>query len=619
MGIVVALVPEGLLPTMTLSLAMGSLRMARANVLVKGLSAVEAMGALHAICTDKTGTLTFNRLAIARLVAPQGAELTGSAQRLAFLRLALIASEVRREQGAFRGDPLDVAVAEHYEHEGGSADGVIGCTRRHLAFDAHMRREGGVYAGEGEALVAIKGAWESLRPLVTHQAPEPGASPEPADESCLAQADALVNGMARQGLRVIALAGRHLPAPPLPDVPRETLEHRLVLHGFLALEDPLRPEVPAAVAQCHRAGIRVLLVTGDHPETAEAIARQAGIVPAVAGAGAHTMTGAELERLRESELVERLRAGATLFARTTPEQKMKIVLALRHMGLVVGMTGDGVNDAPALKAADVGIAMGLRGTDVAREAAQVILLDDNFASIVRGIAEGRAVFHNLQKFTRYVLTHNGAQLVPYLAYILFPIPLPLSVLHILSIDLGTDMAPAIALGQEPAEADAMERPPRGPREPLLSAAVVGLSYGFLGLIEAAWALFLFFLVLVQGGWVFGQVPPATDPLVRSAMGIALVTIVLMQAGTLVTCRSTRHSGLDAGLLRNRLIVLGFALQAAFAVGVLYFPPLAALMGTGPVSLGVFALAWLGIPLVLGADTLRKLALRAREVRFAPGL
>jgi sodium/potassium-transporting ATPase subunit alpha len=654
MGIIVALVPEGLLPTFTLSLAMGSLRMARVNVLVKGLNAVEAMGALHVICTDKTGTLTLNRLSITRIVAPQGGADLPPGQRQAFLRLALVASEVHRERGAFHGDPLDVAVAELYEREGGRADEITARTRRHFAFDVRMRREGGIYAagpsGGGETLFALKGAWESLRPLVTHfsvpgagagagavpsSAPgaAPGGEPLPADEARLAEADALVSRLAGQGLRVLALTWRHLPRPPAPDVPREALEHRLVLEGFMGLEDPLRPEVPAAVAQCHRAGIRVVLVTGDHPETAEAIARKAGIVPgapaSAPGAATGTapgdlpttITGPALERLRETELVERLRAGAAVFARTTPEQKMKIVLALRRMGLVVGMTGDGVNDAPALKAADVGIAMGLRGTDVAREAAQVILLDDNFASIVRGVAEGRTIFRNLQKFTNYVLVSNGPEIIPYLLYIVLPVPLALNIIQILSIDLGTDIVPSMALGQEPPDADAMEQPPRSRHERLLTLAVVAHSYLFLGLIQAAWALFLFFLVLTQGGWQYGQELPGSDPLVRSGMGIALASIMISQVGNFVGRRAVRGSGIDLGLLRNRLTLIGFAMEIGFAWGVLYFPPLAAVMGTGPVELHVFALAWAGIPLLFGADYLRKRLLAIWEQRRggeAPG-
>jgi sodium/potassium-transporting ATPase subunit alpha len=281
------------------------------------------------------------------------------------------------------------------------------------------------------------------------------------------------------------------------DEREESLAHGLSLLGFIVLDDPLRPEVPEAMRRCRRAGIDVVLITGDHPETARAIAARAEMLPSD---DARVLTGDLLERCSQKELKQALANGTRVFARTTPEQKMKIVTALKDMGWVVGMTGDGVNDAPALKAADVGIAMGERGTDVARETAAIVLLDDNFASIVNGIEEGRAIFDNMKKFTSYVLVSNGPEILPYLLYILFPIPLALGIIHILLIDLGTDIVPSMALGQEPPEPDGMERPPRGRDERLLSRSLLVHSYGFLGSIEAVYALGLFFLVLVQGGW-----------------------------------------------------------------------------------------------------------------------
>ena len=616
LGIIVANVPEGLLPTFTLSLAMGSLRMARKNVLVKSLTAVEALGAVHAICTDKTGTLTRNTLAATRLAdALRGGSVPPERER-AMLRLALIASDVRPRGGGYSGDPLDVAIAERYRQAGGDPDEIASRTLRHFPIDIRKRREAGLYGYQEEDLFAIKGAWEALRPLVRTIEDSGSGRAAPADASRLALADAAMAGLAAQGLRVIALAHHRL-APGTPrDALEETLERELVLSGFIGLEDPLRPEVPGAVAVCRQAGIRVILITGDHPQTAQAIARQAGILAEAPADARALITGQELERLREHELIERLREGTCIFARTTPEQKMKIVLALKRMGWVTAMTGDGVNDAPALKAADVGIAMGVRGTDVAREAAQIILLDDNFASIVAGVAEGRTIFRNVQNFTAYVLASNVPEIVPFLLYILFPVPLALTVLQILCIDLGTDIVPAMGLGQEPPDPEVMRHPPRGRNQRLLSRRVITVAYLFLGLIEAGYSILLFFLVLVLGGWRYGAPLADSAPLYWSATGVTLASTILMQIANVIGRRSRMRSGLDRGLFRNGLMLLGIGLELVFAWSILHVPPLQTVLHTGPVSPWVFALSFLGIPLLLGCDALRKVWVRRSVVRPA---
>ena len=603
MGIIVANVPEGLLPTFTLSLAMGSLRMARKNVLVKGLSAVEALGAVHVICTDKTGTLTRNQLTLTCLAGPGGEALDDPAGRVDLLQRALYASQLRPGEGGWSGDPLDVTIAARLELAGGDPAACAGAVQRHFAFDVDSRRAAGVAATADGVIFAVKGAWEVIKPRLTACQAAPGATPSTLSPAQLDAAEAVVHRLAGQGLRVIAVAWRPL-CTAETEANQEELEQGLILGGFLGIEDPVRPEVPAAVATCGRAGIAVIMITGDHPDTALAVAHNSGIVAENADLTA-VVTGDRLEELTEAELAEELEAGIRVFARTTPEQKMKIVAALKTLDKVVAMTGDGVNDAPALKAADVGIAMGRGGTDVARAAAQIILLDDNFASIVAGIEEGRTVFANIRKFTNYVLVSNGPEILPYLLYILLPVPLALTVIQILTIDLGTDIIPSMALGQEPPDPEEMKRPPRERGQGLLTRALIVHSYLFLGLLEAAWSLALFFLVLVQGGWQWGVELAGGDPLYRSATGIALATILLMQIGNLLGRRYRRRSGLDRGLFTNRLLLLGIVVQVVFSAALLYWPPVQRVLGTGPVDPEIYLLAGCGIPLIFGLDYLRK--------------
>ena len=591
LGIIVANVPEGLLPTLTLALAMGAKRLAKKNVLVKSLNAVEALGSVEVICTDKTGTLTRNELAVTGVVDALTGEPLADAPRRSLLEAAVAASEIHEQAGALTGDPLDVAAATALRQMGGDPLALSREVVRHVAFDVDRRRAAGVLARGESRIFAVKGAWEVVRP---HLSLPPEA---------LALGDAAVRRLASQGLRIIAVASRQLAAAEV-DAPETALEQRLELHGFLCLSDPLRDEVPDAVGRCKDAGIRVILVTGDHPDTARAIAGLAGILPRDAGADA-VITGDQLERLRESEIVERLRGGLNVFARTTPEQKLKIVGAVKRMGLLVAMTGDGVNDAPALRAADVGIAMGAAGTDVAREAAQIVLLDDDFTSIVAGVEEGRTVFANMRKFTSYVLASNVPEIVPFLAYVALPVPLGLTVLQILCIDLGSDLLPAIALGQEPPDGEAMKRPPRGRSGRLLDTRLLLRSYVFLGLLEAAWAMFMFFLVLHLGGWRYGQILAAGDPLYRAATGVTLVSVVFAQVANLVGRRYEERSGLDRGLLRNPLLLIGAALELAFAFAVLYWAPVGAVLATGSVAPWLVALAALGAPILFLADLARK--------------
>jgi sodium/potassium-transporting ATPase subunit alpha len=591
LGIIVANVPEGLLPTLTLALAMGGLRLAKKKVLVKSLNAVEALGSVEVICTDKTGTLTRNELGVTGVVDARSGEPLSDGARRELLEVAVAASELHGRAGALTGDPLDVAVASLLTKVGGDPLMLSRDIVRHIAFDVQRRRAAGVLKQGESWRFAIKGAWEVVRPHV-----------RVSDEE-RTRCDETVRRLASRALRIIAVASRRLAAQEVAARESE-LEQGLDLHGFLCLSDPLREEVPDALARCHAAGIRVILVTGDHPDTARAVAEYAGIVPPNAPADA-VLTGDALEVTREADIALRLQAGVSVFARTTPEQKLKIVSAVKRTGLLVAMTGDGVNDAPALRAADVGIAMGQSGTDVAREAAQIVLLDDNFASIVAGVEEGRTVFSNIRKFTSYVLASNVPEMAPFLAYVVLPVPLGLTVIQILSIDLGTDLVPAIGLGQEPPDGETMNRPPRGRRGRLLDTKLILRSYLFLGLVEAVWAMFMFFLALHLGGWRYGQDLAATDPLYRSATGVTLVSVVFTQIGNLIGRRYEARSGLDRGIVRNPLFVIGIALEVAFIVAVVYLPPLGRALGTGPIAPWLLGLAALGGPMLFLADGVRK--------------
>jgi sodium/potassium-transporting ATPase subunit alpha len=612
MGIIVANVPEGLLPTMTLALVMGSLRMAKKQVLVTNLNAVESLGSVHVICTDKTGTLTRNQLTITCLLdALEGSPMPVEKQRH-LIRLALAASEIRQTGTQLLGDPLDVALAKHWLQLGQKEfETLNNQVLRSFAFDVEKRRSGGIFMEKGKAFLVVKGAFEAIRPMIFRV--ESSASPLVTStlQQQLAACASTLEAMASSGLRVITVAYRPLSATEIDQIHAEeagadSLEHDLILAGLIGIEDPIRPEVPSAVSRCHQAGVEVLMITGDHPATALAVATKAGIVDP--GTSAH-LSGVDLQGLTIEELAERIRRGIRIFARTTPEQKMKIVTALKSMDKVVAMTGDGVNDAPALRAADVGIAMGIQGTDVARESAQIILLDDNFASIVNGIEEGRTVFANMQKFTNYVLVSNGPEILPYLLYIVLPVPLALNIIHILAIDLGTDLVPSMGLGQEPADPEAMARSPRNPRQGLLTTPLILHSYCFLGLFQGVWSLGLFFYVLVDGGWQYGTPLHAASPLYQSAVGITLASILLMQIGNLIGRRYTSRSGLDRGLLRNRLLAAGILIQIVFSWALLYWPPLQHIMGTGPVSPQVYGLAWLGMFSLFGVDYCRKMLVK----------
>ena len=587
-GIIVALVPEGLLPTVTLALAMATQRMARKQALIRHLSAVEALGAATVICTDKTGTLTVNRMTVRQLyVGASRLELPlDAAQRRRCRPLLAVARHCHalREvsEGGHQqvlGDPMEVALVELAREAGEDAGHA---SRIHeLPFDTARQRMSTVHQlPEGRQLFC-KGAPEVVLALCSRMLDDDGL--RELDELRRVRLRAAHEDMAGRGLRVLALAWRELAGEPLG----AELENELVFAGLVGIEDPPRAEVPDAVRRCRAAGIKVIMLTGDHPVTASAIAREIGLLDA---APPRVITGPELAHLSDSQLQFALDAPQLLFARVSADQKLRVVEALQRKGEVVAATGDGVNDAPALKRADIGIAMGVIGTDVAREAADMVLLDDNFASIVTAVEEGRTVYANIRKFLTYILSSNLAELVPYLAFVLLRIPLPLTIIQILAVDLGTNMLPALALGAERADPQVMQRPPRRRDEHLLSWPLLAHAYLFLGPLEALAALSLFFLVLDWGGWRYGSQLARLDPLYLQATGACLAAIVVMQVANVLVCRSPTASLRDTGLRGNPLLLWGIASELALIAALVYTPWGQALFGTAALP----AAAWLAM-------------------------
>jgi len=601
-GIIVANVPEGLLPTVTLSLAMATQRMAKRNALVRHLPAVETLGSTTVILSDKTGTLTQNRMAVRRLWLGGGfftpGEIAAQPQpvvsHLALFVNAALCHNLKQvnNQGnpAWQGDPMEVALAAMGRDAAGSLDGFTRLDE--IPFDTDRKRMSVRVATPQGRMLYCKGALETV--LGVCDRVQLDGQVVPLDAAAKNRLLAAENEMTRTGLRVLAFAHGVLD-DGATDGGLPATESGLILSGLVGLEDPPRPEVPQAIARCDAAGIRVIMVTGDHPHTAQAIAREIGLVKTEVPV---VITGDELSRLSPAQLQLALDAPEILFARVGAEQKMHLVEALQKKGEIVAVTGDGVNDAPALKTADIGIAMGIAGTDVAKEAADMILLDDNFASIVSAIEEGRAVFENLRKFLTYILSSNIPEIVPYLAFVLFRIPLPLTIIQILAVDLGTDMLPALALGAEKPDPEVMRRPPRARNERLLSWNLIARAYLFLGVLEAAAAMAVFFLFLNAAGWGYGETLARNAPLYLQATTACLVAIVMTQVMNVFLCRHPLKSSFSFRLFSNPLILLGIAAELGLLLFIVYAPAGNWLFGTAPVGVEVW-LAALALAVLMG--------------------
>ena len=604
-GIIVANVPEGLLPTVTLALTMASKRMARKNALVKQLESIETLGSTTVICTDKTGTLTQNRISVNTVIFDK-TEYAAWDHRIRTVPgierardiMVLCNNAHLQSRDRFTGDPTEGALLV-YANELNSLDEYEYPERLHeYPFDSATKRMITV-TGDKQAngmYAWLKGAPEVVLKSCSHV--YLNGEKIPLQDRDRQHIIADYQRLARRGERVLALAMK------------ETDDDNVSESGFeficlIGMLDPPRHEVFGAINKCRRAGIKVIMITGDYGLTAESIGRQIGLLR---GAG-KVVRGEELYRMSDSELSEVLDQPEIIFARTSPKQKLRIVKALQAKGEVVTVTGDGVNDAPALKNADMGVAMGIMGTDVAKEASNMVLMDDNFATIVSAVEEGRTIFDNIKKFITYILTSNIPEILPFIAYVILDIPLPLTVVLILSIDLGTDLLPALGLGSESAEVDVMNNKPRPREERLLTQSMLIRSYGIIGMIEAAAGFFSYFIVLYHGGWSWGQQLAADDILYKKAITAFFASIIICQIANVMICRTRRQSMKTVRIFDNRLILLGIASEL-FLLGVIcYVPPANIFFGTAPLSWWHFLLSVPFALVILVLAELRRKLLR----------
>ena len=617
LGMIVAFIPEGLLPTVTLSLAMAVQRMAKDHALVKKLSSVETLGATSVICSDKTGTLTQNAMTVNHLwtlsdsygvtglgYAPEGQieqegqpvsleenELLNRLVRFSHLasNAQVVAPSADNPNYTILGDPTEACLNVLAEKAGINLnDNHTWAPRlKEIPFDSDRKRMTTVHklesGSDGSQHISItKGAPKEVMELCSDYYDNQGMikSLTATERQAILAAN---DQFARDGLRVLAVAYRPLDSEHIGEDKwgMQTLEDNMVFLGLVAMSDPPRQGVREAIEKCHRASIRIIMVTGDYGLTALSIAKKIGIVQ---GDDARVVSGLELADMDDNQLKEALK-GEIVFARVAPEQKYRVVNALQELGEVVAVTGDGVNDAPALKKADIGVAMGVSGTDVAKESADMILTDDHFASIVHAVEEGRAVYRNIQKFLTYIFNSNTPEAVPS-AFFLFSlgrIPLPLTVMQILAIDLGTDMVPALGLGVEPPEEGVMDRPPRRLSDRLLNRQLLIKAFVWYGLIEAALAMGAFFLNYWVNQGNLNHLA-SSGPLYREATTMTLGAIIFTQIGMAMNSRKGRGSIFQVKPFANRIISLGIVLEIVLFIILSYVPFFHTLFNTAPIGL-----------------------------------
>jgi magnesium-transporting ATPase (P-type) len=634
-GVMISLVPEGFQLTVSLSLAITALGMAKRNVVVKRLSAIETIGSMTVLCVDKTGTITSGEMMVEKLWAtgkvfevsgdgysPEGF-VTVDGRRItpeerphllslfvvsAFcINAKIVAPTDRITRWSILGDPTDGAFLVFAGKGDFNSELVLAESPRVelIPFDSTRRMMTVIHRSrDGSEKAYTKGSCYDVLARCTSTFTE-GKTVQFTD-STRAEIIRQITNFASSGYRVLAMASRRLPDGTQHEA--EKVETDMTFLGLAALRDPPRPKTEAAVKEAKKAGIRVIMITGDHELTAEAIARKVGILT---GSDHDVVTGSELNTMGDEQLAQVLEKHEIIFARTTPEHKLRVVKALMGKAEIVAVTGDGVNDSPALIEANVGVAMGAGGTDVARESADMVLLDNDFTSIVEGIRLGRATYDNLRKFVYYVYTHNFAELVTFVAFIILGTPLPLLVIQVLAIDLLLEIPVSLALITESPEPDIMDRPPRSRAVKLMDGETLGRATVFGVLIGAVSVLYAF-NVWGRGGWQYGSLT-VSDPRIY-AMGTTAVLVGIMagQLGNLISTRVGLHTVFKANPFGNKWILIGILVELVLLAGIVYVPFLQSIFGTAALGANDWLILILLTPAVLLLDEFRKYLTRVRK-------
>ena len=631
-GVMVACVPEGLQVTVSSALAINVLKMVKQNVLVKRLSGVQTLGSVTVICTDKTGTITKGEMTVKKLwVKDRVIEVSGigynpigdftlkgkavEAQEVVavekLLEIAALCNGAKIEPPSDEnvawgviGDPTDGALIVAALKYGINVQNRLAEKPiiHIMPFDFARKRMTTVHKLNGEVFIYTKGAPRSILSVCNKILVDDRV--EELTRKNLRSAEAKIREFASEGLRVIAVAYKKLPRSEYSKDAK--VEKDIIFVGLAAMRDPPRLEVREAVTKARQAGIKTVIITGDYGPTAQVVAREVGIVDS---ACCNIVRGVDLEALSDEAIVDAVKGGNVIFARVSPEQKLRIVKVIKESGEIVAVTGDGANDAPSLKEADVGVAMGVSGTDVAREAADIILLDDSFESIVKAVESGRAIYENIRKFIVYVFSHNWAELIPYVLYALLGIPLPLLVVQVLAIDLAIDVIPSLALSREPPEAGIMQEPPRSIKERLFTSKVFLRSL-YIGVIIAVGAMVGCLSAWMAGGWQFGMPLPSDSPVYIKGVTMTFAGIVVAQVGNVLACRTSKVSIFKTKLSTNKWIILGVAAQLSILSFLIYVPLMQQFFGTTALGIGDWAfLASLALVVVFAEENRKFFARR----------